>query len=114
MRYKSGYTEKVRKLCLERNDHKCVVTGETENLEVQHIDGNHTNNELTNLVTLYRDLHVMITGRLSRARRRHPWVRMYFAWLKEHGYPKMTVKYCHSCRGYHMTLGMGEEDVLTP
>ncbi|MDF1537670.1 MAG: HNH endonuclease signature motif containing protein [Candidatus Thorarchaeota archaeon] len=55
----SGYFE-ARKAALERDGNKCVVTGLEENLQIHHIDGDDTNNKLENLITVCRDIQMVI------------------------------------------------------
>ena len=52
---------KARKKTLERDNYKCVITGNSDNIEVHHIDGNVINNNLENLVTLWQEVHVSVT-----------------------------------------------------
>jgi hypothetical protein len=48
-----GYRDK----CLAQKLNVCVGCGESENLEVHHVDGNRSNNELSNLIPLCQDCH---------------------------------------------------------
>ncbi len=49
-----------KKAALERDGHRCVVTGEIENLTIHHIDGNESNNNLVNLVTVSRKVQTIL------------------------------------------------------
>ena len=48
------------KAAMKRDGHKCVITGSDEKLAVHHIDGNRSNNNLDNLVTLSKVVHQVI------------------------------------------------------
>lgn len=99
LRYESGF-RRARELALERDDHKCVVTGDSEGLEVHHIDGDYKNNALINLVTLHKDVHVMISN-MTEARRKHPWIRSYIEWLRTHGYSRTIAESICQVRCWH-------------
>jgi len=49
-----------KKAALERDGHRCVVTGETKNLTIHHIDGDEDYNDLHNLVTVTRKVQAAI------------------------------------------------------
>jgi len=57
-RYKSGFTDKLKKEIKELYNYECGECGLTENLEVHHIDGDFTNNEKSNLKYLCKKCHI--------------------------------------------------------
>lgn len=52
----SDYREK----CLKEKRRTCYICGEKENVDVHHIDGDRTNNQLKNLVPVCRYCHIGI------------------------------------------------------
>jgi len=60
MQSSTGWQE-AKKKSLERDGSRCTVTHKKTNLEVHHIDGDFTNNELDNLVILNKDVHIAVT-----------------------------------------------------
>lgn len=50
-------TEAYRQKCLNEKGEQCDNCGSTENIEVHHIDGDRTNDDLDNLLPLCRDCH---------------------------------------------------------
>lgn len=50
----------VLKAAMERDGHRCVITGSDKRLNVHHIDGDRNNNALDNLVTLSKGVHQAI------------------------------------------------------
>ena len=46
-----------RKKCFREKEKQCVECGETENIEVHHIDTNRWNNDIDNLAPLCHDCH---------------------------------------------------------
>lgn len=63
------YNRKLRERVKERDDWMCVTCGATDNLTIHHKDGNHKNNELTNLVTLCKECHEKIHTRKKKTKR---------------------------------------------
>jgi 5-methylcytosine-specific restriction endonuclease McrA len=59
-RYKSACTP-CRLKARKNKKSYCEKCGGTERLEVDHIDGNRSNNELTNLQTLCNNCHIIKT-----------------------------------------------------
>lgn len=102
-RDESGWPE-ARRAALQRDGHKCVISGRTTNLEVHHIDGDSCNNQLDNLITLHRDYHQGIAHTRSRLNGMDR-LRMteYIQYLQSHGYPNTELTYCEHCRRYHAT-----------
>ncbi len=100
IRYHSGFP-KARKMALERDGHKCVATGATLDLEVHHIDGDCTNSELYNLVTIHKKIHRMITGTGADPETRG--VKAILKWLRSNGYDNARIKSkrcnCWICKG---------------
>lgn len=100
IRYHSGFP-KARKMALERDGHKCVATGATLGLEVHHIDGDCTNNELHNLVTIHKKIHRMITGTGADPKTRG--VKAILKWLRSNGYDNARITSercsCWICKG---------------
>lgn len=45
---------------LERDGNKCVISGATDAIVVHHIDGDRSNNDLTNLISLSKEVHKAI------------------------------------------------------
>lgn len=41
-----------RRICFRYHEHKCVVCGESNVIEIHHYDHNHSNNDPTNLIPL--------------------------------------------------------------
>jgi len=61
---------RIKQLCLERDDHKCVKCGSTDKIDVHHKDGNNwqkirqlANNNLANLITLCHSCHMKLHHR---------------------------------------------------
>lgn len=52
----SGY----RKKCLRKKGSTCYICDEKDDIEVHHIDGNRTNNQLENLIPVCRYCHIGI------------------------------------------------------
>ena len=48
------------KATLERDGSKCVISGVTDAIVVHHIDGDRSNNDLTNLISLSKEVHKAI------------------------------------------------------
>ncbi len=87
---------------LERDGHRCVLTGQENKLVVHHIDGNRANNDLRNLVTVTGDVHKALhngaraysDNDLISWKKRKP---EYVAELKKRmGYFIKYVEYLHS------------------
>ena len=52
-RYKTGFTDKLKKEIIERDKNKCRICREKKKLlHVHHLDGNRFNNDSENLITL--------------------------------------------------------------
>jgi len=49
-----------REKCLREKGEQCVECDATEQIEVHHIDGDRTNNRLSNLVPLCHDCHMKV------------------------------------------------------
>lgn len=49
-------------------ERKCVVCGSVENMHTHHIDGNHNNNDLSNLQWLCSSCHSKLHAQLRRER----------------------------------------------
>ncbi len=54
---KSRKTDFYRRLCFEHHGKKCVVCEERLAVDVHHLDGDHQNNEVTNLIPLCANHH---------------------------------------------------------
>ena len=54
---------KYSTICFKHHPHKCCVCGEEKIVAVHHYDGNHNNNEITNLVPLCPTHHCYIHSR---------------------------------------------------
>ena len=99
------------KAALERDGHKCVITGSEKGIQVHHIDGDRTNNRLDNLVTLSKKIHQTIhNGARAYAEddsiywnqrnpqyimgldRRMELMEKYVAYLKRVGYTDATIE----------------------
>jgi len=51
--WKGGFSPGYyRKICFEKYDHKCLVCNESNIVDVHHIDGDHKNNDIENLLPL--------------------------------------------------------------
>lgn len=48
---------KYRRICFDNHEHKCVICGEHNLVEVHHLDGNHENNVPENLIPLCSTHH---------------------------------------------------------
>lgn len=55
-----GDTNNYRTKCFMYNQHKCCVCGEDKIVAVHHFDGDHTNNEISNLIPLCPTHHVYV------------------------------------------------------
>ena len=99
------------KAALERDRHRCVITGSEEKPNVHHIDGDRSNNEMDNLVTLSKEVHLAIhNGARARASRdleywttRNPdyvsilkkrmdYMQRYVAYLNKKGYREARIE----------------------
>lgn len=52
--------ERYRRLCFERWDVKCAICDFDKVVDVHHIDGDHDNNDISNLIPLCPNHHMMI------------------------------------------------------
>ncbi len=49
-----------REKCLEEKSEECVLCGSSENIEVHHIDGDRSNDDIENLIPLCQSHHAQI------------------------------------------------------
>ena len=65
---RNSFTGEVyRKILLASGmEQKCVVCGSTEKLDVHHKDGNHSNNDLSNLTWVCRGCHNKVAHQYAR------------------------------------------------
>jgi 5-methylcytosine-specific restriction endonuclease McrA len=61
---------RIREQVLARDGHACRLCGETQALEVHHLDGDWANNALSNLVTLCEACHEELHGKPGSRRKR--------------------------------------------
>jgi len=81
---------KIRLKVLERDNHRCVLSGETKELHIHHIDGNHRNNNINNLITLSHEAYTIIhnnTRKLTQSK-----MKLYKQLCKKQGYDVRRVK----------------------
>lgn len=83
----SGHFFRIKKVVLERDDHKCQCCNMTseesfkihkKQLSIHHIDGNTRNNKLENLITLCLQCHASLTLKYKDKFYRHPNIRDLF------------------------------------
>lgn len=91
-------SEKKRDDILDRDGHECVVTGKSGSLHVHHIDGDRSNADSENLVTLHESVHEAIHGHLKphkydSHREVWPLAWAYCRWLRENGHPEAGFDY---------------------
>jgi len=108
---KKNEWSKYRKEALIRDDYKCVLTRRTKKLEVHHIDGDHYNNDLRNLITLNSEVHSAITNGVNaltdemidkwelidprysnRLRKRLNFLKKYIEVIQKRGYPNARLE----------------------
>lgn len=87
-----------RQKCLKRKGSTCYICGEHENIDVHHIDGDRTNNQLKNLIPVCRYCHIGI----HEARENY-----------EHWYSKLLPWYTNSDREFSEELSDSEEGTST-
>jgi len=88
--------KQIRERVLKRDGYCCRITGSSKKLDVHHIDGNRSNNDLSNLVTLSRELHRAVhygfdPQQVEENGLRLLWMRKYVYYLKQHGYPNASL-----------------------
>jgi hypothetical protein len=54
------YSDEYRQKCLEEKGRECYNCSSTTQIEVHHIDGDRSNNDLKNLIPLCRDCHSFV------------------------------------------------------
>lgn len=121
LRDKTGFPQ-ARKAALVRDGRRCVVTGAGSPLEVHHIDGNPSNNDLANLVTLAKEVHASITHvtlrspRSAASERKHDRRRRmatgFIAHLHLHGYPTASLSACGD--HFHVVAGLYNPSIPPP
>ncbi len=109
---RGGYSwTKRKKEARERDGNKCVITGDTKPLFVHHINGDKTDNQLENLITVSRRVNDAIhhgardfhpedlqhwTQRgpeyVKRSIDRYELLEKYIAWLQEHRFPNACLE----------------------
>jgi len=119
IRYEPEF-RKVKKFVNVRDGKKCQVTGGTENLHIHHIDRNKKNNELWNLLTIYRGVHKSIEHSIWERRKAvsiegKQWYIVedalrYANCLRERGYPECCVKAHVLLPGYFYAPYVSEKE----
>jgi hypothetical protein len=87
-----------RENCLNKKGYSCYICGESNNIDVHHIDGDRTNNQLKNLIPICRYCHIGI----HKARENY-----------KHWYNRLLPWYTNSDREYQEEYSTNEEDVST-
>ncbi len=57
LKYKFGFTDKLKEEIKQFYNYKCSICKTTENLHIHHIDSNWRNNEKTNLLCICNECH---------------------------------------------------------
>jgi len=87
-----------REKCINNKGGICCICSEENNIDVHHIDGDRTNNQLKNLIPVCRYCHIGI----HEARENY-----------EHWYNRLLPWYANSDRGFSDGDSTNEEDVST-
>jgi hypothetical protein len=99
------------KAALERDGHKCVISGAKKGISVHHIDGDRINDRLDNLVTLSKEIHQAVHNGarayagsdlvywsrrdpqyVQRLEMRMDYMEKYVAYLKKSGYDDARIE----------------------
>lgn len=75
--YKNGESVRYREKMLKQSQPVCAYCGSLQNVEVHHIDKNHNNNDINNLIYLCRSCHK------GKAHKRKNPDYAFLAWIKE-------------------------------
>lgn len=87
-----------RELCINEKGNLCIICGEEDNIDVHHIDGDRTNNQLKNLIPVCRYCHIGI----------HEGRENY-----EHWYNRLLPWYTNSDSEFSEEYSANEENVST-
>lgn len=87
-----------REFCLNQKGDTCLICGEGDNIDVHHIDGDRTNNQLKNLIPVCRYCHIGI----------HEGRENY-----EHWHSRLLPWYTNSDRELTEEYSINEEDIST-